>query len=438
MHKLDPSRIGLPGLALLSLAMLVLVGIAFLDNGRVQTLTIAAGSSQGESYVLSQALKVVVERHVPKVRLIVRETGGTNENLQLLEKGQAQLATAQADVPAGSDARVIVALYEDVFQLVVPSASAVRSFADLKGLRIGLPRRGGQFASFLGVARHFGLAETDFQFVGEEENAADLAFEQGRADAIFRVRALGSPRISRMVKSGRVKFVPIRQAAAMRIQLPALESSMIPEGAYSGNPAIPPEDLSTVAVQRTLLAHKSVSATAIRELTAVLMDRRQEIADAIQPEFSDLRPLLARVKAPEMQSGLGAQVHEGAISYFDRDKPSFLQAHADFVGLLVTLILLGGSWLWELKRMIERRQKNQADAYSSEVVALLTQARACDSLASLDKIHSQLLDLLTRAVQELDEDRISTESFQSFRDVLTIALDVVRQRRLDANWAASA
>jgi hypothetical protein len=40
-----------------------------------------------------------------------------------------------------------------------------------------------------------------------------------------------------------------------------------------------------------------------------------------------------------------------------------------------------------------------------------------------------LLPILTDAVGALDEDRISEESFQSFRVVWQISLDLIRERR---------
>ena len=44
----------------------------------------------------------------------------------------------------------------------------------------------GQYASFLQVAQHFGLAEKDFTFIGDSDQNSDLAFQQGQVDAIFR------------------------------------------------------------------------------------------------------------------------------------------------------------------------------------------------------------------------------------------------------------
>jgi TRAP-type uncharacterized transport system substrate-binding protein len=81
----------------------------------------------------------------------------------LLEVGRAQLATAQADVVPGPSARVLAVLYDDTFQLLVRKDSSTKSFADLRGKRFALVKSGGQFQSFLRVAQHFDLHESDFR-----------------------------------------------------------------------------------------------------------------------------------------------------------------------------------------------------------------------------------------------------------------------------------
>lgn len=225
MAKLDLNKVIQLALAALSLALIAVLAMAWLQSSKTQYLTLAAGASSGESYVLGNALKKVVERHNPRIRITLLETGGTVENLQMLEDGRAQLATAQADISPGPRARAVAVLYDDTFQLLVLKDSPAQSLVDLQGRRIGLAQSGGQFQSFLRVVEHFGLHPSDFQFVGANDQAAADAFLNGRADALFRVRAIGDPSIEQLVHSGRVRFLPIAHAAAMKIKYPALEAA---------------------------------------------------------------------------------------------------------------------------------------------------------------------------------------------------------------------
>jgi hypothetical protein len=56
-------------------------------------------------------------------------------------------------------------------------------------------------------------------------------------------------------------------------------------------------------------------------------------------------------------------------------------------------------------------------------------AQQADSLPSLENIWRDLLAILGEAVHDLDADKLSEESFNSFRSILQIALDVTRDRR---------
>jgi uncharacterized protein len=416
-------------LASLTAAVVCGVSLLWVQCARVQTLAVAAGSPSGESYIIAAALKTVVERHCPKVKLNVIATGGTVESLRLLEEGKANLAAAQADVMPGPSAQIVAVLYDDIFQLLVHQSSKVGRFADLRDKRIALSQSGGQFQTFLRVADHFGLRQSDFQFVGLDEAASEEAFLKGSADAIFRVRALGNPTIQRLVETGKVHFIQIDHAAAMRIKQPAFQPAVIPQGAYLGNPPVPLGDLPTVAVHRTLMARSSADRDVVRTITSVLLERRQEIMAEIPASMTEVRLLLAGVRKPEAQAGLGPAVHPGAASFYDKDKPSFILAHADYVGLIVTISLVIGSWVWELRNWMQMRQKSKADEHSRQILALMAACQQTKSAERIDQIRNEMLEVLTLAFKDLDADRISEESFHSFRAILQIALDVVKEKR---------
>jgi uncharacterized protein len=427
--NLDVNRVIRITLLILSVSFLIGIANVIWQQTRTQYLTLAAGDLSGDSYALGSALKTVVERHYPRIRITLVNTGGTVENLAALEAGRAQLATAQADVPPPPSARILAVLYDDTFQLMVPQNSQVQHFVDLRGSRIALARSGGQFQSFLRVAEHFGLHETDFLFVGTSDQAADEAFINGQADAIFRVRAIGNPSIQQLVHANVVRFVPIEHAVAMKINHPAYNAAIIPEGAYLGHPPVPDKDLPTISVHRTLLARDSVSAPAVQAITGVLIERQQELMQEIPAQLTGVRLLLTQVRRPEPPTGFGPPLHPGALNFYERDKPSFLQANADFVGLIITTGFMVASWIWQLNRWMQRQQKTAADLYSNRVVALIEVAQEATSMESLEVIWRDLLAILAEAVRDLDDEKISEDSFHSFRAILQIGMDVTRERR---------
>src|SRR5580698_9098218 len=104
MAKLDFNKILLIAIVGVSLSVVAGLAVVVAQRLRTQHLKLAAGSPSGESYILGNALKTVVERHYAKIRIILLETGGTVESLHMLDDGHAQLAAAQADILPGPKA----------------------------------------------------------------------------------------------------------------------------------------------------------------------------------------------------------------------------------------------------------------------------------------------------------------------------------------------
>ncbi|HLP90274.1 MAG TPA: TAXI family TRAP transporter solute-binding subunit [Nostocaceae cyanobacterium] len=396
---------------------------SILDLNQVNRLVIAAGSTTGESYILSEAIAKVVARHEPKIKIEVRRTKGTEESLELLNKGEVQLAAAQADIPAPPSARLVANLFADAFQLIVTDKSGIDEVASLKSKRLALPPEGGgQYLSFWQLANHYRLTEKDINFQALSEKEADKLFVNQQVDAVFRVRAPGNDSIRNLIQSGKGRIVGIDQGAAMRINQPAFEPAFIPKGAYQGNPPIPNIDLPTIAVQRTLLASKNVEDGLIRRITTVLYDYRQELAK--------LMPLAANISPPSQVSGTGLPLHPGAAAFYDRDKPNFFQENADYIGLILSVVLLIGSWIWQLKEKFEKAQKNRGDDFNQDIVKIMKEIATCKDLNNLEEIRTNLIDKFEKVVEALDEDRISSEAFQSFTFTWEAAMSELRDRQI--------
>ena len=62
---------------------------------------------------IAKAIEAVIEAKVPRVSIDVQETNGTADNLKQIEANKVDLATAQADVPAGGIARTVAILYSE-------------------------------------------------------------------------------------------------------------------------------------------------------------------------------------------------------------------------------------------------------------------------------------------------------------------------------------
>ena len=446
---LDPfSRLIFLGLGFASFGTVVIIVGNIVNYLTPPHLTLAAGDKTGESYIISEAIKKVIERRT-NIQIQVEETRGTTQNIEMLSTGKAQLAMAQVDVAAEeignvssqlkANIRTVTLLYKDTFQLVVKNPQ-INQFTQLKGKTIALAATGGQYQSFLTVAKHFGLSEKDFKITGLDSNGkpipgyndrfADKDFRENKADAVFRVRAIGNKSIANLVNNYQGKLISIPQAEAMKIKQPAFEAAIIPQGAYRGNYPVPNTNLSTVAISRLLLANDQVDANIIRKLIQTIYENRQEIANEIPLDHAEVKPLISSISPPKENSGVDIFLHPGAAAFYDKDKPSFIQEYADYIGLLLTIFLLAFQWIRQLKLWIEKSKKDEADEYIKSAISLMKagQYQIGDRQRKLDKTFDE-------AAKSLIDERISQESFRTFNEAYKNTKEAIERDKQIAQQA---
>ncbi len=230
----------------IALAALVL----WLGSSRVQRVAIAGGPAGSETLVLTEAIATVLNEKDLGFRLMVFETGGSRQNLELLEKGRVDLAEIQGDTPASDQIMGVTTLYQDAYHLIARGDSDIASFADLAGHRIAIPpASSGQFNSFWFLARHFGIEDDLPRALPMSEEAANFAMELGQVDAVFRVRAPGNDVIRDLIGDRNLHLVSLEQAEALALKQPAISDGVIPRGSYRGSPALPEQNLDTAVVE---------------------------------------------------------------------------------------------------------------------------------------------------------------------------------------------
>lgn len=459
-------------------------------------VTIAAGDKEGESYIISSAIAKVIKKR-SNIEVTVLKTGGTKQNLELLQQGKVQLATAQADIvseqmdvvgtanSSKSSVRTIAVLYKDLFQLLVRDPN-LKKFIQLKGKTVALPAKGGQYQSFLKIAQYYGLLkgnQIEVTITGEtsksyDDRQAEEDFRLKKVDALFRVRAVGNKGIATLVQDYSGRLVGIEQADAMKIKHPAFEVVNIPKGAYKGNPAVPEESLPTIAVSRLFVTNDGVDEKIIRDITQIIIERKQEIANAILPEHPEVKPLVATIDKPDSsRDSVIPILHAGAASFYERDKPSFIQEHSDYLALLLTVVLLFLSWIRNLNSWVKSGKKNEADEYIEFAIALMSNSdrELQERLKKLDltldelkgqhkgdfkdwlelklqpklkqlqnhgqdnvELKQQILDLIfERAAKALDADNISQESFRTFNEAYKTAREAIERQQQRAQQGSN-
>jgi TRAP transporter TAXI family solute receptor len=243
-------------------AWLFVLGAAglWLSGRDTRYLNIAAGPLSSESFELSTAIAEVLQETTGNIQVDVFETQGSAENARLLESGQVDMATLQADTPISHGVRALATLYYDAYQLIVRQDSGIHNVADLAGHRIAIPpAASGQNRSFWFLVEHYGIDVDDLVALPMSDDAANFAMHQGQVDAIFRVRAPGNALVNELVRNqGDMRLIAIDQPAALALTVPTIDPGIIPRGSYRGSPAVPVEDTQTAVLDRVLVAREEL------------------------------------------------------------------------------------------------------------------------------------------------------------------------------------
>lgn len=398
-------QVALIGLSVVATALCA--GLLWRSQHTIHVIRLATGGTTGEYYAFGEAIAQVTQSHSPSIRIEVLEAPGTVQNMNSVQAGEVDMALVQSDTPVLPAVRAVAQLYPELFHLIANKKANVQNVTDLKGKRIALmPKGSGSYQLFWLLAGHYGLSERDFDARPMTSKQAHEALEKGEVDALFRIIGLGNPAVSELLQSAKFDLVSINRIGALQLTQPYLQPTTIPQGSYDGSQPIPPQDLPVVSVSALMVANEKVDPEIVKAITAVLYEHRNELIN--------INPKAASIQSPEASQNLGFPLHPGAKAYYTQDNPPFFVQYAETMGLLLSLSILGFSGVWQVRLWLIGRQKNRADDYNLEILALIEQVEQASTYAELQRLRQELFSILRQVVVDLDIDKISPESFQSF------------------------
>ncbi|WP_442934495.1 TAXI family TRAP transporter solute-binding subunit [Micromonospora sp. CPCC 205546] len=319
LRRVRPRPVHPPALpALLALLLLVaspgLAGCQDAPDPPVR-IRIATGSPTAVYHAFGQSLAAVLNRELPDVRASVVVTAASAENVRLVGAGEAELGFTQADVlpaaPAAHPSVVAVArVYDDLLHLVTTAGGPVRTLADLRGRRVsvGAPGSGTEITAVrvLEVAR-LGGDRVRQERLGLDDSVA--ALRAGTIDAFFFSGGLPVRAVKQLTDGSATRIVDLGEwTGPLRESNPEVYVSRdIPRSVYGTDP------VTTVANPNFLIVRADLPAPLIREVTRLLMERRQELA-AAHPAAGRMSPRSAIATAP-------LPLHPGAADWYRAAKP---------------------------------------------------------------------------------------------------------------------
>jgi TRAP transporter TAXI family solute receptor len=260
-------------------------------------------------------LAEIINRELPGVHAIAVPTAASVANVEMLKRGRAEVAFAQADILGpGDEAAGLVALarvYDDQLQLVVPKKSPIKTLYDLKGRKVSVGASGS--GTEITAQRLLALANlgSGGGITMEHEvldKSADL-LRAGDIDAFFFSGGLPVGAITKLANEGLIRLVDLSvYVPDMRTRYSDVYAERgVPASVYPGIPSV-----STIGDPNYLLVSRSLPDQIAYDLTRILIQRRDELGRAHPAaEWLDSRTAINTTPLP---------LHPGAMRFYRDSK----------------------------------------------------------------------------------------------------------------------
>jgi uncharacterized protein len=309
--------------AIVLAAALVALAALPADAQQKVSLIFSAGPTGGTWTPMAAATADVIKRAFADLDVQV-EPGAALVNMEKMRNDKADLAwsmtTVLADARAGTntwkgkqtDKPLFVAnYYPNVWQLVVPQDSDIRSLADLKGKRVVLPPRGNTSLTegWELILRLAGMKLDDLgtkSFGSITENVEAIKNRQGLAMGWFTtvpasyILDLGSALKLRMVP------LPDDVIARMREVNAGFVRHVVKKGTYSAQGV--DEDVVTVQSPTILIASSKTPPDVIYKVAKAVIEGREN--------FANVSAAMKGVSAQDMAQSFGMPYHPGAEKFY--------------------------------------------------------------------------------------------------------------------------
>jgi len=242
---------------------------------------IATGLPSMTFKALGGALASALASAMPDVDFEVVETPGSVSNLKMLDRGDAEIGLALADVSfmaysgqlpelgtPGTNLSGVAVLHSSVVHLLVHSDKPIVSIGSLRGHRLGVgPDGSGTAVTSSLLLRAFGVPKGSVDEQPLPFSDATNALVRGDLSATFIVAADPVDAVRRATEAG-AKLVSIDGplVARLRANYPFFRTALIPGGMYPGHP----RDVPTVRVDVLLLCRKDLDEGLVHRMTLAL------------------------------------------------------------------------------------------------------------------------------------------------------------------------
>jgi TRAP transporter TAXI family solute receptor len=282
-------------------------------------LVIATGGTAGTYYPFAGAMSNIWNTKIKDMNVTAQTTGGSVENVRLINKKDVELALAQSDTLdqawKGTEAfkeplkgmSAIATMFPEIVQIVVRADGPIKTFPDLKGKKVGVGAPGsGTEASYRQTLEAYGMKKEDVnsQYLSFAESAE--AFKDKHIDGFYVIAGIPVSAIMDVSMQNEVRILPLSADISTKLiqKYPFLAAAKIPANTYRGQT----EDVPTVAVNSVLVAGNQLKPEVVYNLIKVLFENQPQLA-AAHAKGKELNPQRA-------VTGVSIPFHPGAVKYY--------------------------------------------------------------------------------------------------------------------------
>jgi TRAP transporter TAXI family solute receptor len=280
-------------------------------------LTLVTASPGGTYHAYGAGLARMLTR-VLGIPVAMRATEGPNQNIMLIEAGEAELGFVTMGVALQAwngvgewtqgrsyrAIRAIFPMYDTPFHFIVLPDSPVRSPADLAGKRLGVGPHGGTAGTYVPSFLRALKIEAELAYGTWEELAAQL--EARSIDGLAAAAGVPFPAVAALDAKKLVRSVPLTtdQILALRLAVPELTPAVIPAGSY---PSLN-RNYETVGLYNFTVAHKDLPIDLVYRIVDAVFDNHDEMMA--------IHPAAAATVPGNFVHNTFLPYHEGALRFY--------------------------------------------------------------------------------------------------------------------------
>lgn len=393
----------------------------WLGPGCPQQLVIATGSAQGTYYETACRYREILAED--GIRLDVRVTAGSQENIRLLQeqKGEVEVALVQggmAESAGETDITALASLYLEPIWVFYVNDQPIDQITALAGKRIAIGEPGsGSRPLALRLLGENGLladanspdkkADPEAKLPAVKHlplggQAAADALRRGELDAAIFVISPRAKLIRELLAAPGVQLMSFDRAEAYTRRLPFLTHTTLPEGTVDLTANLPAQDVQLLSVTANLVGRADLHPA----LVPLLLKAAHEVHErGGLLERAEAFPSLYHVDFPVNRKA--KSYFKSGPSFFYRYLPFTLAAWLDHLKLLLlpmcTLLLPLAKaapplYRWRIRSKIYRwyrvlRDIDQQLRMSNEDARLVTQIDTARQIETLRRMENELAEV---------------------------------------------